>query len=563
MTSWNPVTLLTKTARNSPWIVMAVALHLILLAAATIFYTSQRPHEVVDNGFDFKQARPREVDVPLEVPEEIVRREMPANKPVELTDLPPEWNPIPNATLEVPPGDPTSDDPPGLATSSSSIGVGKIGQRGPGVTAFTGRGPDLKTGKGPIGIGKNPRSQTDILVLNGLRWLARHQNEDGSWGALSLASRCDDAHKCIDTHKSFTSTYDEGLTGMALLAFLGAGFGHNSQEYFLDPARGNKKVVTGEVVTAGLKWLVAHENSDGSFGKNQAFMYNQALATMALCEAYGLTQARYWHDPAQRAVDYLEGAQRPSPSGQGLWGWRYASRQDLEHFHQGDSLDAAFKKELFDADTSVTGWAVMALKSARMSGLDVKQESFDGALAFVKSVSTADGQAGYLDAKTAGAKVSGPDDQFDYHSGGMSALAMCVRAFTAHDADDPFLEMAAKRVTGDLPRVSKDGLSVDYYYWYYGSLALNQFDGPESPRRSGKFWSPWNKAMVAAITEGQQKSATDCGEGGWLAPDRWCHAGGPVYATAINVLTLEVYYRYPNAFSAQRNRGVNAVQDKK
>ena len=41
-----------------------------------------------------------------------------------------------------------------------------------------------------------------------------------------------------------------------------------------------------------------------------------------------------------------------------------------------------------------------------------------------------------------------------------------------------------------------------------------------------------------------------CSRGGWLVGDRWSHAGGPIYTTAINTLTLEVYYRYENAFGA-------------
>jgi hypothetical protein len=39
-----------------------------------------------------------------------------------------------------------------------------------------------------------------------------------------------------------------------------------------------------------------------------------------------------------------------------------------------------------------------------------------------------------------------------------------------------------------------------------------------------------------------------------MVPDRWSYDGGPIYTTAINVLTLEVYYRYENAFGgAKRN----------
>jgi hypothetical protein len=39
-----------------------------------------------------------------------------------------------------------------------------------------------------------------------------------------------------------------------------------------------------------------------------------------------------------------------------------------------------------------------------------------------------------------------------------------------------------------------------------------------------------------------------CPLGGWIRPDKWGHEAGPIYSTAINVLTLEVYYRYENAF---------------
>jgi hypothetical protein len=102
--------------------------------------------------------------------------------------------------------------------------------------------------------------------------------------------------------------------------------------------------------------------------------------------------------------------------------------------------------------------------------------------------------------------------------------------------------------------VSKDKLSIDYYYWYYGSLALNQLDGPDSPKKSGKYWGPWNKAMVDAVLSLQDHTERACSNGGWIQGDRWAYTGGPLYATAINVLTLEVYYRYENAFGgAKRN----------
>ena len=38
-----------------------------------------------------------------------------------------------------------------------------------------------------------------------------------------------------------------------------------------------------------------------------------------------------------------------------------------------------------------------------------------------------------------------------------------------------------------------------------------------------------------------------CEDGSWNPVGEWCLAGGRVYATAINALTLEIYYRYKRA----------------
>ena len=556
MASWNPMTSLRNLARNSPWVVMAIALHLILIAVATIFYTSHSETRVVDRGITIRNEPKREpppetVEEPLKV-----RQEIPlAPDDTELVKLD-EYVPSnqPASTVDDPIGDPDStvDAPSDIPPASSAIGPGHIGGRASRVSPYSGRPTNLVGPGRPDGTGTKPKSPLDERILQGLAWLARHQDEDGSWSALRLHERCDAGQSCAPRDVSYVASYDEGLTGLAVLAFLGAGVRPGSTAYFKDEGRSDQKIVAGDVVKHGLKWLCEHQNDDGSFGKERPFLYNQALATMALAEAYGMTGVRYYKERAQRAVDFLQAAQRPSPTGNGLWGWRYAARQEIERFHQGDSLDEAFRREIYDADTSVTGWAVMALKSAQMSGLRVNPENMAGALAFARWCSTPDGLTGYIDPKGAGAKVTGPDDHFEYHPAGMSALSMCIRAFTAHDPNDAFLEPAAKRLAADLPRVGKDKLTIDYYYWYYGSLALFQFDGPDAPRNGERYWRPWNKATLDALLDLQTSRGKDCRLGGWLVPDRWCHSGGPIYATAINVLTLEVTYRYPNAFSMGR-----------
>ena len=97
-------------------------------------------------------------------------------------------------------------------------------------------------------------------------------------------------------------------------------------------------------------------------------------------------------------------------------------------------------------------------------------------------------------------------------------------------------------MAADLPAWKPN--QVDFYYWYYASLALFQYDGPKGP-----FWSKWNEPMKNAIVPHQKTAAAGCENGSWdPAADRWGFEGGRVYAVAINALTLEVYYRYANVF---------------
>jgi hypothetical protein len=369
-----------------------------------------------------------------------------------------------------------------------------------------------------------------------------------------MRDRCDPATPCLDSKIAVSDHYDEGLTSLAVLAFLGAGFSHTSKLDLVDSEHG-RRYRAGEVVKKGLQWLRDRQNPDGSFSRDRAFLYNEALATMALSEAYGMTGAKYWREPAQRGVDFLVGAQRPSPaSSSSKWGWRYGSRDDVEK-EIGSATDPERMRLLYDADTSVTTWCVMALKSAELSKLTVAPGSLAGALDFARFVTADDGGVGYLDRASAGASLAGPySEAFLYHPTTMCALGMCIRIFAAHDPSDPILDRSASKLVQDLPVVTKDGRSVDYYYWYYGSLALNQLDGPDSPRKTGKYWDRWNKAMVDSLLSLQDLSQRTCRDGGFLVNDRWAAASGAgaIYSTAMSVLTLEVYYRYPNAFGRRR-----------
>jgi hypothetical protein len=89
---------------------------------------------------------------------------------------------------------------------------------------------------------------------------------------------------------------------------------------------------------------------------------------------------------------------------------------------------------------------------------------------------------------------------------------------------------------------------VDFYYWYYTTLALFQYDGPDGP-----MWKKWNEPMRNTIVANQHTGKDGCRNGSWDADqDRWGFEGSRVYGVALNAMSLEVYYRYANVFIGAR-----------
>ena len=75
-------------------------------------------------------------------------------------------------------------------------------------------------------------------------------------------------------------------------------------------------------------------------------MYAHGQAAIVLIEAYAMTGDEKLHEPAQRAIRFIEHAQHERG------GWRYQPGQP--------------------GDTSVFGWQLMALQSARASGSNLQ-----------------------------------------------------------------------------------------------------------------------------------------------------------------------------------------------
>jgi hypothetical protein len=335
---------------------------------------------------------------------------------------------------------------------------------------LSGRGVGVRS---KIAIKGGGSTESERSVTLGLRWLARHQQADGSWSFHHGADDPGSLEKCTT-----------GATGLAILSFLGAGHTHRSDVRFQG------------TVDKGLKYLVSQmkRSRDGGDLRGQVVsnegMYAHAIATLALCEAYGLTQDEKLLEPAQQAVNFIVFAQDPKKGG-----WRYSPHEP--------------------GDTTVTGWQVMALKSARSSGLKVPARTLAAAGRFLDTVQAHGGSRyGYVSSD------STPP---------MTAIGLLCRMYLGWKQNTPALKRGVQFLSQTGPSLG------DIYYDYYATQVLHHWGGPE--------WKKWNEALRDQLIQSQVMAGDAFGS--WKpSGDRGAAAGGRLYQTCLCIMTLEVYYRY-------------------
>ena len=367
----------------------------------------------------------------------------------------------------------------GVGTSSGEGDVaGAGGSRGQGLG---GRGKGHREALlGVIGGTK----ASERSVAGGLHWLARHQAAAGNWSIQH--NRACSGRGCGGQGSAKS---DSAATALALLPFLGAGQTHKVKGPYQ------------REVAKGIAWMLKHQAPDGdlSAGCPQR-MYAHGLATIALCEAYGLSKDPAVGAAASKGVRFVEQAQNESTGG-----WRY---------EPGDP-----------GDTSVTGWQVMALKSAQMAGLGVNSLSLENTRKWLASVAAGQHQG-----------------LFQYQpyrevSPSMTSVGMLCHQYLGMARDDPAMQEGKQYLMAHLPDPS---LQRDVYYWYYATLAMHNLLGPD--------WDAWNRQMRRTLIGTQVKEKDSCANGSWdpdrPTPDRWGSQGGRLMVTSLSILTLEVYYRY-------------------
>jgi len=355
--------------------------------------------------------------------------------------------------------------------------------------------------------------RTERAVERGLAWLALHQSPDGRWSLRDFANHIENPSRRDLIHldpsgrnwrdsrggSGNARNGDTAATALALLAFLGHGDTHTEA----GPHR--------EAIARGLRWLLGAQRRSGDL-RGGGNLYMHATASFALCEAYAFTRDEPLRGPAERAIDFTAASQHPD-----LGGWRY------EPYPQGN-----------DADTSVFGWMLMAVKSARLGGLSLDEECLAGAAAYLDSarMSRSGGRFAYQPGESRTSQAITAQGFFS-----QQILADTLPSWAEENGER--LRRAADEsirfILDRPPRLDPNG-GTDYYYWYYATLALFQ--------EGGEVWAAWNKPLSDLLVRLQLGDEEGTAAGSWDPIDHRATAGGRVYSTALGVLCLEVYYRY-------------------
>jgi hypothetical protein len=346
--------------------------------------------------------------------------------------------------------------------------------------------------------------ESEAAVMRGLGWLAAHQQENGSW---LLASYDKDINGCNcrdkDVEKDVVVENAAG-TAFGVLPFLGAGVGIDRS-----PEEPEELVAYQKVVRRGIAFLINSQTrskeraEDGKLGGS---MYAHAVATIALCEAYGLSTERHKDQlklPAQRAIKFIAQAQHKAG------GWRYGPGQE--------------------GDMSAVAWQFLAIRSGQLAGLMIGSDPLIRAERFVDSC------------------AAGPQDsvksQYCYQPGegaksvrpSLTAAGLLTRQYLGRwKKENPDLAAGCRYLMQNLPPDSGDSVGAIYYY-YYATQVLHHMEGAD--------FDLWNYRMREHLIRTQEKSGHRSGSWSPTGSD-WGSAGGRLYTTALALMTLEVYYRH-------------------
>ncbi len=470
-----------QTAQNTLTLAVSIILHLTVAAYFLPHWfrkteIARKPEAAFELSF-FAKEKPVEpeptVDPPLDEPEEKPEESEPEAPPVE---TPVEKKPIPESPAEQPDENPV------------------FGVAGAGAPSPISGAADSGTVDHSVLVERYGGSKdSEVAVAAGLRWLADHQNRDGSWSAHGFSRHCGARRSCQG--RGFHE-HSIGVTALTLLAFLGAGT--------LDPEAPDSEY--RRITLRGLDYLIGEQDAKGCYGPREGhYMYNHAISAFCLAEAARLTRKLRYRRSVAKALRFSARSQQPGG------GWDYTQIETLRN------------------DLSVTGWQAMAFYSAKQARVPVSKQAMAKLEAYLSRAVSRSGRAIYADRGTGEGRAGIA----------MVAVGLLSKLYTGWSIHDASILKAADRLVRQPPapdqRSDWRNTFQSSYYWYYATLALFHIGGDH--------WEAWNRFLLREILPLQRQNGHE--RGSWDPDPNWIgSAGGRVASTALCVLILEVYYRF-------------------
>ena len=394
-------------------------------------------------------------------------------------------SPIAIKVPEVPPtkSDFGIDDGDGFGNGGFDSGQGKTGTGIPGIPIESRKRCSLADRMDRL-INNGGSKECETAVVNALRWLKKTQNKNGSW----------------------TNQKEVGMTGLALLTFLGHCETAGSEEF-------------GDAALSAITYLIdISMKNNGKLAtdlKDEHWCYEHAIATYALAEAYTLCVRGFGENISQ-----LEEA--VMASGQFL----------INSQHQGGGWDYAYSEDSArGGDVSIVGWHLQALKACKFTGLDFANMTrcYKKGLDYIERMQASSGAIGY----------SSPNG---IHGDGTTLAAVGGLCFQIWKSLSTRVARKAVKFMDKEMKFGWDTPDADLYGHYYAVQCMIN--------NGGKEWERYNKVFRDEVLNNQDNDGSFkvVGGGNKLNAVGASFAGDGVhgrhYRTCLAALMLESYYRF-------------------
>ncbi|PAW69605.1 MAG: hypothetical protein B9S38_09400 [Verrucomicrobiia bacterium Tous-C4TDCM] len=306
------------------------------------------------------------------------------------------------------------------------------------------------------------RERVDPAVEQALEYFARVQREDGS----------------------FPESYGDstGIPALVGMSFLSKGHLPTEGPF-------------SEPLNRCIDFVLSNQRDSGLFERGNAGsgpMYAHNISTLFLSEVSGMVDPGRQEKIAvalPKALKLILTAQAVKKDERNQGGWRY---------HPGSR----------DSDTSCSGWALMALRSAKLNGAAVPDKAIADAVGYLsRHQDEKAGSFGYMDRHDHARSLTGM---------GLLCLELCGRHGTPETVKAADYVMKTFR---DLP-----GDQFEFYGNYYNAQGMFQI--------GGRYWNDYANWMYGTYLKKQSE------DGSWNSRE-----AGRVYGTSMMVLAFTVPYR--------------------